>query len=137
MFPQVTRSPDLNLLDKKIAPLVAVINELGLSTYYSCEGHGNERGLIQYPYPMVVIDVGSSEEDMQALIRFIGMLGIHNTNCRSHGDVWWTLTPSGNCSKQLTLKPDLLDRYPLGVMHKGIKALTKVLKQMNKWYEVK
>ena len=40
MKPHVSLNPDPTQLEARIVPLVQFINQLGLPTQYSCEGHG-------------------------------------------------------------------------------------------------
>ncbi len=133
MFPQTSRSPDLASLDPKIAPLVQIINQIGLPTYYSCQGHGHGHGLVQSPYPMVSINPDANT-DADHLLRFIGMIGIHNDNCHSNSDVQWIFNPKGDGT--CVLRP--INVYlSLEEYHKGIVVLVTNLQAMHRWFDPK
>lgn len=132
-----TVTPDYSVLDPKIVPLVKAINDLGLSTSYSCEGHGDKSGLIQSPYPMVVVVPEPTDDGAMRVLRFIGMFGIWNTNCHDSDDVEWTIMPNGNPSLTFIVRPSRHNAYSLEVLHSGVVAFADALMKMNVWYQPK
>ncbi|MEK9200783.1 MAG: hypothetical protein AAB909_02280 [Patescibacteria group bacterium] len=135
MFPTSTLKPNLAELDPKIVPLVSTINEFGLPTYYSCEGHSSGN-LIQSSVPLVVITPEASQEQTNLFMRFLGMVGMHNSYCRSSEDVPWMIFPNGNPSLSFVLKP-LQNYQKIGVLHGGIIKLVDNLSKMKDWYNPK
>lgn len=133
VFPTKTISPNLALLDQRIAPLVHQINIMGLATYYSCEGHGAGRNLIQSSFPMVVISPNSDGGDAVALFRFMMMLGMHNDDPKGGGqdDVKWGIFPRTDAC---TLMP-INQYHSLEVYHRGIDTLVSNLQSISKWYD--
>ena len=133
MFPTSTVSPDYAQLDKRIVPLVKSINALGLPTYYSCEGHEHARNLIQSSHPFVVITPEKDAESAHRWLRFMGMLGVYNTNC-GRDDIRWKIVSMGNMSPAFHLEPDDT-RCPLRMMQQSAVLLARILKRMDKWYQ--
>lgn len=130
---QPTFNPDYSKLDQLIAPLVQVLNQIGLPTYYSCAGIGAGRSLTQYPYPIVVIAPDGTAEQALAFLRFMGILGLFNSNCVSDSDVEWVLEPLGNPGLGIALRPADTGRK-LSDLQRGTSVLVYNLKLMNEWY---
>lgn len=135
MFPHSTTDPDLLQIEKKIAPLVSFINGLGLPTYYSCEGHGGNRGIIQFSYPMVVITPDVNSDQIKSFFRLLGILGIYNSNLDTNYNVRWVLVSNGNNSIEIVLRPDDPNNYSLRELHKNLRHFVFLLKKINKWYK--
>ncbi len=136
MFPVSTLEPDYSQLEPGISLLVRRINEIGLPTYYSCEGHGANRDLIQSPYPFVIITPKPNQEDAMRWLRFTGMLGIYNSRHKGRSEIRWVINPVGNPSIALSLRPIDIS-YPLADMQNGVALLANSLDTMQKWYEAK
>ena len=124
-----TLHPDLSKLDQKIAPLVRLLNDLGLPTCYSCEGHppiyfGG------FTYPMVLVSF--EEVDNALLLRMLGMIGVYNQDNRRHRHVQWSLVPSGEA--EFVLYPKEYERLSLEEMHNGIEDFVKGLELIRTWY---
>lgn len=132
MLPHVTLSPDLSQLDRKIAPLVRAINKIGIPTYSSCEGHGENTNIVQSPYPMVVICPGVSKDGAYKMLRFMGMLSMHNANSDHSDGVRWSVVPEGNMS--FAVVPSYIHRS-LEIYHRGIITLTDNFRKMMRWYD--
>ncbi len=128
-----TLTPEYAALDPKIAPLVEVLNEIGLPTYYSCEGFRPERSITQYEYPIVVFALEPTDEHALTLLRLVGMLGLFNSSCGSNMDVEWTLFPVGNPDLGMALQPADTER-PLVDLQRGIQTLVYNLRLMHGWY---
>lgn len=75
-----------------------------------------------------------AKTDADRLLRFIGMIGIHNDNCHSNSDVQWLFNPKGDGT--CVLRP--VNRYlSLEEHHKGITALVINLQAIHRWYDPK
>ncbi len=128
MFPTVTLTPDLSKLDRKIAPLVDAINKLGMPTYYSCQGHGSDRTIVQSAYPMVALCPDPTREGGFTLLRVLGMVGEHNDSpvaCR------WIVFPQAH--RIFVILP--AERLtPLERLHDGIAELVLSLNNLRGHY---
>lgn len=140
MFPHSTINPDLSQIDEKIVPLVKMINELSIPTFYSCEGHS--RGdFTQSTFPLVILSPSYTGAEALAFLRFVGMAGVHNDQkdfLKSYEEkeefVYWNFTPRGDGT--ILMKPQDHMKFDLTVMHSGLKALVKNLEAIKKWYLV-
>lgn len=78
-------SPNYELLDPKISLLVKAINDLGIVTFWSCEGHA-EMSMINSPIPTVAINL-TAIENLVKLFKLVGFFNI------SYTEADWALIP--------------------------------------------
>ena len=133
MKPHVSLNPDPTQLESGIVPLVQFINQLGLPTQYSCEGHGKQPpGSCQSPFPMVVIFPTPDSNGACQMVRLMGMVGLHNGDAGSDDEyIHWTILPLEDGG--FMLRP-LSRHIPIGIYQKGVTALVASLSKMNAWY---
>lgn len=139
MVPRSTITPNLSLLDRKIIPLVRYINKLGISTFYSCEGHVDTKSS-QSKFPLVIVSPSNKEKEALAFLRFVNMIGIHNGQKKFKKQeerekyICWDFTPREDGT--ILLKPQNQNNNSLFFMHKGLTTLVKNLKLADRWYQV-
>lgn len=129
-----TLSPDYVRLDPKIAPLVRAINQMGLPTVYSSQGHEEKKeGGFSFPYPIVGIAPDLAREQGPRLCVLMELLGFYNSNCHAATDVEWVIRSIGNPSLVLELMP-LEPSRPLVELQRGILVFAHNLAMMEVWY---
>ena len=130
MLPHLSVKPDYEKIEPKIRELVRSLNELGIQTYSSCEGHNAAMHYI----PHVMFDVRSFDQDgFNKLVLAVGMLN------ESLGDNEWTFFPNsliGNGKPFLTLAPTQSVSSNLEVLERRwneIEQLIVLIKKLEKY----
>lgn len=133
MKPHVSLNPDPTQLESGIVPLVQFINQLGLPTQYSCEGHGKQPpNSCRSPFPMVVIFPTPDSNGACRMVRLMWMVGLHNGDAGSDDEyIRWTILPLEDGG--FMLRP--MSRHTsLRIYRKGVTALVASLSEMDAWY---
>lgn len=134
MVPHVSLNPDPTQLEAGIVPLVQVINQLGLPTQYSCEGHGKQPpGSSRSPFPMVVVFPTPDSEGAYRMVRLMGMIGLHNGDVENDDEgIRWAILPLEDGG--FMLRP-MSRHVSTRIYRKGVIALVASLSEMNAWYD--
>lgn len=125
MIPHLSKTPDYDRIDSNIRDLVKVINDLGIETYASCEGHLDTR-CSQVPYVLFNI-CGSTEHSFCHLVQAVGTLN----NIFDIND--WIFVPNnrvGNGSPFLTLRPKYSQKETSAILklrHQQVVKLVEIL----------
>jgi hypothetical protein len=133
-LPQTLLHPDYKDMDELIRPLVEAINKLGISTYWSCQGHNYTN--IGSHFPVVIITFGkaddtdeiASQKSIMCLLQAIGYANEELNEMASYG-MQWILAPDtrvGGGEPFLNLMPNF-PHVPLELAQERIPDLVKFL----------